>query len=112
MSLLIGANFYAARGDEARRQDGAIRALRALTGVRTVNLQWPDAVYDVDGIATAAALRQDSLIVTGRHGRRKPIVSEILGALADIAGRHGCRHFMFANADIEITPSLYSVQSL
>ncbi len=105
MSLLIGANFYAARGDEARRQDGAIRALRALPGVHTANLQWPDSVYDVEGVPTVPALRQDSLMATGREGRRKPMVAEILGALADLAGRQGCGHFMFVNADIEIMPA-------
>jgi hypothetical protein len=103
VSILIGTNYYAARGDEARRQDGAINALRALSGIHAVNLQWPDDVYDVDGIATLTELRLDSRIVTGRDGRRKPIVSEVLGILAAAARQEGCRYFMFANADIEIT---------
>lgn len=103
MSLLVGTNFYAARGDEGRRQDGAIRALRALPGVERINVQWADDRFDVDGIETVAELRSDSRTVSGRDGRRKPLVSEILDVLCRHAEARGCRHFLFANADIEIT---------
>ena len=105
MSVLIGMNFYAAQGDAGRRQDRAIAALRALRGTPCVNLQWPDGRFDVPGIETLATLRRDARTVTGRDGRRKPIVPDMLDILADAASARGCLHFLFANADIEITPA-------
>lgn len=103
MSVLVGMNFYPATGDAGRRQQGAIDALRRLPEATVVNLQWPDARFDVEGIRTLPVLRRDSRRATGRDGRRKPIVSEILHALAREAEAAGCRYFLFANADIEIT---------
>ncbi len=105
MSVLVGMNFYAAQGDAARRQDRAIAALRVLRGTPCVNLQWPDGRFDVAGIETLAVLHRDARTVTGRDGRRKPIVPDMLDILADAAPARGCSHFLFANADIEITPA-------
>jgi len=105
VSVLIGMNFYAATGDAGRRQDRAIEALRHLPDATVVNLQWPDDQFDVPGIPTLAHLRRDSRSVSGRGGRRKPIVSDMLQILAAAAESRGCQHFLFANADIEITPA-------
>ncbi|HUX33200.1 MAG TPA: hypothetical protein VMV51_04950 [Gemmatimonadaceae bacterium] len=105
MSVLVGMNFYPATGDAGRRQDHAIAALRGLANVSVVNLQWPDAVFAVDGIPTVARLQRDSRTVSGCPGRRKPIISEMLQILATEAMARGCRQFLFANADIEITPA-------
>jgi len=103
VSLLIGMNFYRATGDAARRQDRAIAALRRLAGVAAVNLQWPDDAFAVEGIPTVDRLIHDSRAVTGRDGRRKPIVGEMLDLLAAEAEARGCDRFLFANGDIEIT---------
>lgn len=105
MSVLVGMNFYAAQGDAGRRQDRAIAALRALPGTPCVNLQWPDGRFDVSGIETLAMLHRDARTVSGRDGRRKPIVADMLDVLAGAAAMRGCSHFLFANADIEITPA-------
>lgn len=105
MSVLVGMNFYPATGDGERRQNRAIDALRGLTNVCAANLQWPDEEFAVDGIPTVARLQRDSRTVSGRGGRRKPIVSEMLQVLAEEAEVRGCRRFVFANADIEITPA-------
>jgi hypothetical protein len=104
MSVLIGMNFYAARGDAAQRQDRAIAALRGLAGAQAVNLQWADDVFAVSGIATVAGLRRDSCGVARRAGRRKPIVSEMLDLLSAEADARGCRWMLLANGDIAITP--------
>lgn len=104
MSVLVGMNFYPATGDAGRRQDRAIDALRGLANVSAVNLQWSDDVFAVEGISTVARLERDSRTVSGRPGRRKPILSEMLQVLATEAVARGCRQFLFANADIEITP--------
>lgn len=104
MTVLIGMNFYRATGGAGRRQERAIRALRALRDVRAVNLQWPDDVYDVDGIPSRPLLCTDSRTVSGREGRRKPVVSEMLDLLAAEAVAAGCRYFVYANSDIAVTP--------
>ncbi len=105
MTVLVGMNFYAVTGDAGRRQERAIRALHALADVRTVNLQWRDDVFEVAGIPALPVLRADSRTVSGREGRRKPIISEMLDALAVVAADHRCRSFLYANSDIEITPA-------
>jgi len=103
VNVLIGMNFYAASGDAARRQARAIDTLRSLPGASCVNLQWPDGRFDVPGIPTLAELKQDARSVTGRDGPRKPVIPEMLDLLAAAAEKEGCRYFVYANADVEIT---------
>lgn len=109
MTVLVGANFYPAQGDAARRQRGAIAALGALCGAIPVNLQWADTPFHVEGVATVAALHGDAVLVTGRPGPRKPIVSEMLHTLAREAATRGCHSFLFANADIELSPAVIAL---
>ena len=105
MSLLLGASAFAASEDAARRQAAALASWRALPGVSLANLQWPDEVFEVDGFATHPVLRLDSRAVTGRAGPRKPVVSEMLDALAEIAAREGRRWIGYANSDVHVTPA-------
>ena len=109
MTVLVGMNFYRAAGDPGRRQERAIRALRALPDVCVVNLQWRDEPFEVDGIPTRAVLQANSRTISGREGRRKPIISEMFDALAVAAAEHRCRYFIYANSDIEITPQAISL---
>lgn len=101
--ILLGINAYAARGDDARRTDAALRAMRALEGVRLANVQWPDDGVEVEGFRTLPVLRRDARTVSGRQGRRLPIVREVLDALAAAAPGEGCRWIAFANADVRPT---------
>ncbi|HEU4455928.1 MAG TPA: hypothetical protein VFR81_22875 [Longimicrobium sp.] len=106
MTLLLGTNAYPAAGDGLRRQTAALEALRGLRGVRLANVQWPDEVYAVEGFRTLAALREDSLTVTGRSGRRKPIVTEIFDALCGAAEAEGAEWFGYTNSDASPTQTL------
>lgn len=101
--IAIGTRFYPAEGDSERRQARARDALLQLDGVLPINLQFVDEAFRPAGFRTLPVLRQDSRTVTGAAGARKPIVSEMFGALAEAARAGGCRYFAYLNADIEVT---------
>lgn len=104
MSVLLGANAYAAQDEDAvRRQAAALASWRALAGVRPINLQWPGEAFEVDGFETHALLRADARTVSRRQGPRKPVVSEVFDRLAEVAGRYGARWIGYANSDIHVT---------
>lgn len=103
--IAIGTRFYPAGGDSERRQARARAALLQLDGVIPINLQFADEDYRPEGFRTLPVLRQDSRTLTGAAGPRKPIVSEMFGALAGAARGGGCRYFAYLNADIEVTPA-------
>ena len=88
-----------------RRQSCALDALQSLPDVIAIDLQWRDTPPQRPWIRTVAALRRDSTTVTGRAGRVKPIVSDLLDALAVIAEREGCRSFLYMNSDIIVSPA-------
>lgn len=100
MGLLVGTNLYDAPGDAGRRQAAAVESLRALRGVAVANVQWPDEVYAVEGVRTLPRLKLDSRGVTGREGKRRPVVSEIFDVLARVAEEEGREYFAYANGDI------------
>ena len=103
MSILLGINVYDASGDAARRQTQCVNSLLALRGVELVNLQFHDEKHERHGLPTCPVLRQDSRTVTGFQGVRKPIISEMLDALAERATAHSCRWFGFTNSDIMVS---------
>lgn len=103
MNVLVGTQFYAAGPDAARRQEQCAASLRALRHADVVNVQWRDDVFEMPGIETLPVLERDAAAVVGIAGRRKPIVSDLLDALADAATARGLRHFAFVNADIVVT---------
>jgi hypothetical protein len=103
--IAIGTHFHPANPDGERRQTRARAALLQLEGVVPINLQFFDATFAPEGFLTLPVLRRDSRTVTGARGIRKPIVSEMFDALADIARARGCRYFAYLNADIEVTPA-------
>ena len=103
MSVLIGTQFYAAHGDSERRQALAMDALGALQDVEIVDLQWDPTPPWRPWIRTVCDLRADSRSVSGCGGRRKPITTDVMRALADLAERGGHRYFMMTNADIVVT---------
>lgn len=101
--IVIGTRFYDARGDAGLRQQRAREALLRLEDAVCVNLQFVDERHEVAGIRTVPLLRRDSHTVTRAAGARKPIVSEMFDALAEIARETGSRYFVYLNADIEVT---------
>jgi hypothetical protein len=103
--IAIGTRFYPADGDSERRQARARAALLALDGIVPINLQFVDEDFRPEGFRTLPVLRQDSRILTGAAGARKPVVSEMFAALAGVARTTGCRYFAYLNADIEVTPA-------
>lgn len=105
MSLVLGTHSYQGDPDAMRRQSCALDALQALADVIAIDVQWRETQPRRPWIRTVAALQRDSTTVTGRAGRVKPIVSDVLDALAAIAEREGCRYFAYANSDIIVSPA-------
>ena len=103
MPVLVGSNFYNGDADAMRRQQAAVDAVVALSGVAPVNLQWRDEVVERREMETLAVLEHDSRSVLALSTRRKPIMPEIFDALAAAAASRSCRYFAFYNADIVVT---------
>jgi hypothetical protein len=105
VTLVLGTHSYQGDPDAVRRQSCALDALELLPDVVAIDVQWTDAPLRRPWIRTVAALRRDSTSVTGRAGRVKPIVSDVLDALAATAEREGSRYFAYVNSDIIVTPA-------
>jgi hypothetical protein len=101
--LLLGTHTHDAAGEGGRRQAAAMAALQQLHDVDLVNAQFRERPHHVAGIETLAVLEHSSNSVSGRPGPRKPLMSEIFGALAAAADARRARYFCFTNADIHIT---------
>jgi hypothetical protein len=101
--IAIGANYYLADESGNGRQLRAREAMLHLKDALLFNLQFTDEPLTLEGFTTLPVLTQDSRSVTGAPGPRKPIVSEMLDRLAEMADRQACRYFMFVNADIRVT---------
>jgi hypothetical protein len=102
--ILLGTQLYDATGDARRRQDASVERLLGLAGAAAVNVQFADGAFEDPRLETLPVLRRDSRTVTGLPGRRKPIASEVCGALATIARRRGLRYFGYLNGDILVDP--------
>ncbi|HXG56707.1 MAG TPA: hypothetical protein VNJ03_15120 [Vicinamibacterales bacterium] len=98
--ILIGTHTFAARHDAARRQATAAASLAALTRADIVNVQFTTAPHALPDIETLAVLQLTSNAVSGRTGPVKPVMSEILDALAFEARRRSLPYFCFTNGDI------------
>ena len=107
----IGTHFHPADAAGERRQVRARAALLKLDDVVRVNLQFTDQIfYSPDGFRTLPVLRQDSHRITGAaRGARKPLLSEMFDALADVARAEGRRYFAYLNADIEVTAAALAI---
>jgi hypothetical protein len=103
MTIPLGSQFYLGPTPAMQRQQQALAAVGRLSCVEPVNVQWVDGALDVGGLETIAVLKQDSRTVTRSPGRRKPILREVLDALAAVAEERNHRYFGFFNADIEVT---------
>jgi hypothetical protein len=105
LECVVGTQFYEGNPDAARRQQRAAASMRALRGAEIVNLQWRDEVCACPGIETLAVLTRDSRPVSGSAGPRKPIVCDLLDALAAAAERRRLRYFCFVNSDVIVRQS-------
>jgi hypothetical protein len=106
MSLLLGVNAFAASGAGGRRQAQALASWRGLRDAGLANLQWPDAVYEVEGFITQPLLRQDARTVSGQRGRRLPVLNEAFDRLCELAAGQGHDYFGYANSDIALTQAV------
>jgi hypothetical protein len=105
VSVVLGVNAFAARGEAAGRQARALAAWTALEGVRLVNLQWADDAREVEGFHTLAVLGEDASTAAGVRGRRLPVVRECMDRLAEHARGVGAHAFAYANSDVAFTPA-------
>ena len=103
MNVLLGTQFYAAPDDAARRQANCAASLVALRDADLVNIQWRNDAYQQPGVETLAVLERDAAAVVGVAGRRKPIVTDLIDALAAEAVRRGLRYMALVNGDIVVT---------
>jgi hypothetical protein len=101
--LVLGTHSYQGDPDAIRRQSSAADALKSLADVIAVDVQWRATPPLRPWITTVAALGRDATTVTRCAGRTKPIVSDILDALALVAEREGCRSFFYMNSDITVS---------
>jgi hypothetical protein len=105
--IVLGTQFYRGAPDAMRRQQQALDALVALEDVAALNLQWQpgagDDVCERPGVETLRVLTQDAPGVSGLRGPLKPIVPEMLDALADTADARGIRYFALFNSDIAVS---------
>lgn len=102
-AIVVGTHFYDGGADAMRRQDRAMDALGALTGIVPVDLQWRPRPARRPYLRVVPSLTQDSTTVTGADGKAKPIASDVFDALAAVADAEGCSRFLFFNSDIILT---------
>ena len=103
--LVLGTHIYPAAGAAADRMRRALDGWTTLSGVRLVNLQFAGdpSPPTHPGFRTHAVLREDSRMVSGAPGVRKPTMREMLDRLVDEADEAGCAYAGFSNADIQIS---------
>jgi hypothetical protein len=105
MSVLFGTHFYIGGSDANVRQRKALDALLRLNDAAAIHLDWIDVPeIPSPGVRALRVLRRDSRSVSRSAGQRKPVVNEMLDALAATAAEEGHRYFGFFNSDIVITP--------
>jgi hypothetical protein len=105
MSVLFGTHFYIGGPDATVRQRKALDALSRLNDASAIHLDWIDVPeIPSPGVRALRVLRRDSRSVSGSAGQRKPVVNEMLDALAATAAEEGHRYFGFFNSDIVISP--------
>ena len=101
--IAVGTRYYPSDENGNGRQERAREAMLRLKNVVRVNLQFADESSAPEGFTTLPVLKQDSRTLTGAAGPRMPAMSEMLDRLADVARSQGCRYFLYAHADIQVT---------
>jgi hypothetical protein len=108
--IVLGTNVYEAQGEVGEREERALETWHHLPNCRLVNLQFAQHGSNLnrDGFTTRAVLQLDSNQVCRRAGVRKPVVKEMLTALAQEAESVGVAYFGLVNADILLSPEIIS----
>jgi hypothetical protein len=104
-AILLGTS-VSGRPDAAGREEQAQTSLASLTAdgaAHCVNLGFHDEPSTTGRIEQRRVLRLDARVVSGAQGARKPIVSEMLDALAAEAAQRGVRRIGLVNGDIVVT---------
>jgi hypothetical protein len=107
IDILLGTSVSGREGHTARREAAAQAALAQRTAEGTaicVNLAFRDEPPVAGPLESISTLSRDARTVTGRQGPRKPIVSEMLDALCDIAEARKGPRVGVVNGDIVVTP--------
>jgi len=107
IDILLGTSVSGKGGDTAGREAAAQAALaqRTAEGMAIgVNLAFCDEPPVAGPLESISALSRDARTVTGRQGPRKPIVSEMLDVLCDIAEARNGPRVGVVNGDIVVTP--------
>ena len=104
-SLLLGTSVSGRPGESARREAAAQASLAALAGVECVNLSFHDDPPGDGILPQRRALKLDAPGVTGVPGPRKPVVSEMLDALAAEAAQRNIPRIGLVNGDIVVLPA-------
>jgi hypothetical protein len=104
--IVFGTCAHPASGEAGRRMREAAEWNAALPGVVCVNVQWPHGAVDLPGYHTLATLRRDARRVSGQPGPPKPVVSDVIDALARVAEGRGWHRIVFANSDVRMTREL------
>lgn len=106
-ALLLGTS-VSGRADAAAREapaQASLAALHAAGAARCVNVTFAGDPPAAGVLDEHAALQLDARTVTGVDGPRKPVVSEMLDALASEAERLGIPRIGVVNGDIVVTPA-------
>jgi hypothetical protein len=104
--LLLGTSLSGKPGDTNRRERAAQASLAALvsSGVECVNLAFTDAEPSGSLGPQRPVLTLDAPRVSGVAGVRKPVITEMLDALAEDAAARGIPRIGLVNADIIVLP--------
>jgi hypothetical protein len=105
--ILLGTSI-SGKGDAARRERDAQASLHSLSNCGAavcVNLGFAGEASTTAILPTLPILTHDARTVTGVQGARKPVVSEMIDALAAEAGRRGLTRIGIVNGDIVVTAS-------
>ena len=101
--LLLGTSTSGRGGDTGVREAEAERSLAALGRIQAVNVQFSDWPQGRGCIEVLRVLGRDARQVCGVDGPRKPLVTDILDALAAEAPRRDCTWIGLVNGDIVVT---------
>jgi hypothetical protein len=107
-AILLGTSISGKPGATVAREREAQAALAQRTGegdAVAVNLAFGDEAPAAGAVEQIRALTRDAPSVSGRPGPRKPLVSEMLDVLCDVAAERGLARAGIVNADIIVTPA-------
>lgn len=109
--IFLGASAYRGAEEHQARQHAALATWKAWERCQPVQLNFVDEKYplEIEGFCSRSVLRQDSGQICRRAGPRKPVIREILDALAEESEKTGAPWIGYANADIQFRPKVWTL---